>query len=335
MKIMSWNTTNDCNLFCAHCYRESGQKAEAELDTREAKKLIDEIARAGFQIMIFSGGEPLMRQDIYELIAYAKQQGLRPVLGSNGTLITKEVAQKLKNAGLMAAGISLDSLDKVRHNELRGDSRAWENAVRGMENCKKVGLLFQIHTTVMDWNENEVTDLMDFAVEIGARAHHIFFLIPTGRGEEIKEMALDRVSYENVLHRIMTKAKEVPIEVKPTCAPQFIRVAKEVGKVQRFSKGCLAGLSYCIISPKGDVQPCAYMKIEIGNVRDLPFDEIWEKSEVFQKLRTMDYEGQCGVCGFGKTCGGCRARAAYYHKGDYMSADPLCILNKEGKACVL
>lgn len=334
MKIMSWNTTNDCNLYCAHCYRESGEKAKGELDTNEAKKLIDEIAKAGFHIMIFSGGEPLMREDIFELIAYAKEKGLRPVLGSNGTLITKEVAEKLKEAGLMAAGISLDSLNKASHNKLRGAEDAWEKAVEGMENCKCVGLPFQIHTTVMDWNENEVTDLMDFAVEIGARAHHIFFLIPTGRGEDIKEMALDRASYENVLKRIMTKAKEVPIEVKPTCAPQFIRVAQEVGKAQRFSKGCLAGLTYCIISPKGDVQPCAYMKMEIGNVRDKAFDEIWETSEVFKTLRTMDYDGQCGLCGYGKTCGGCRARAAYYHEGDYMSADPLCILNKEGKECV-
>ena len=143
-------------------------------------------------------------------------------------------------------------------------------------------------------------------------------------------MALDRLSYERVLQRIMTKAKAIPIEVKPTCAPQFIRVADEVGKKQRFSKGCLAGLSYCIISPKGEVQPCAYMKMAIGNVKERPFDEIWETNEVFQSLRTMKYSGQCGTCHYGERCGGCRARAAYYHKGDYMSADPLCILNKEG-----
>ena len=330
MKIMSWNTTNACNLYCAHCYRESGQQASGELDTQEAKKLIEEIARAGFQIMIFSGGEPLMRDDIYLLIHYAKQLGLRPVLGTNGTLITEEVAHKLKEAGLLAAGISLDSLDRKKHDHLRGMDGAWDKAIRGMKNCQAVGLPFQIHTTIMDWNESEITDLMDFAVTVGARAHHIFFLIPTGRGEEIKAMALDRLSYERVLQRIMTKAKAIPIEVKPTCAPQFIRVADEVGKKQRFSKGCLAGLSYCIISPKGEVQPCAYMKMAIGNVKERPFDEIWETNEVFQSLRTMKYSGQCGTCSYGERCGGCRARAAYYHKGDYMSADPLCILNKEG-----
>ena len=322
---MSWNTTNACNLYCKHCYRESGKQAEGELSTAEGKKLIDGIAKAGFHIMIFSGGEPLTRPDIYELIAHAREVGLRPVLGSNGTLITPEVALRLKEAGLMAAGISLDSLDPQKHDALRGKEGAWEAAVQGMKNCREAGLGFQIHTTVMDWN----TDMMDFAVEIGARAHHIFFLVPTGRGEDIVDMALDRKAYEEVLTRIMTKAKDVPIEVKPTCAPQFIRVSDKVGYKHRFSKGCLAGISYCIISPKGDVQPCAYMKMEIGNVRDLPFDTIWAENETFQTLRTMQYGGECGTCQYDSKCGGCRARAAYYHKGDYMSADPLCIRNKE------
>lgn len=199
----------------------------------------------------------------------------------------------------------------------------------GMEACKAVALPFQIHTTVMDWNEGEIEDLMDFAVDIGARGHHIFFLVPTGRGEAIEDTALDRDAYENVLRRVMSKAKDVPIEVKPTCAPQFIRVAEDVGHEQRFRKGCLAGLSYCIISPKGDVQPCAYMTMEISNVRDLPFDEIWANNPVFENLRTEAYSGQCGSCAYGQSCGGCRARAAYYHEGDYMSADPLCILNNE------
>lgn len=329
VKIMSWNTTNDCNLFCAHCYRESGEKAQGELTTEQGKKLIEEIARAGFHIMIFSGGEPLRRPDIYELIAHAKAHGLRPVLGSNGTLIDEAVAQKLKEAGLMAAGISLDSLNPALHDNLRGKAGAWQSAIHGMEACKKVSLPFQIHTTVMDWNEGEVTDIMELAVEIGARAHHIFFLIPTGRGEDIVDMALDRQAYENVLIRIMEKAKDVPIEVKPTCAPQFIRVAKDIGFKQRFSRGCLAGLTYCIISPTGDVQPCAYMKMEIGNVKDTPFDEIWANNETFAQLRTETYSGQCGHCAHKDGCGGCRARAAYYHKGDIMSADPLCILNKE------
>lgn len=326
--IMSWNTTNKCNMFCDHCYRESGELASGELNTAEAKKLIEEIARAGFKIMIFSGGEPLTREDIFELIAYAKIQGLRVVLGTNGSLITKEVAHKLKEAGLMGAGISLDSLDAQKHNELRKMENAWELAVQGMENCREAGIGFQIHTTVMDWNQHEVEAITDFAVAKGARAHHIFFLVPTGRGENIVDQALKREDYENLLVRIMKKAQTVDIEIKPTCAPQFMRVAEQLGMKQRFTKGCLAGTSYCIISPKGDVQPCAYMKMEIGNVKETPFDQIWAESPVFKTLRTLDYSGMCGKCGYNDKCGGCRARAAYYHDGDYMSEDPLCILQQ-------
>lgn len=334
MKIVSWNTTNACNLYCAHCYRGSGEEAAGELTTAEGMTLIEEIARAGFQIMIFSGGEPLLRPDIFDLIHHAREVGLRPVLGTNGTLLTLETARALKDAGLMAAGISLDSLDAAAHDRLRSQQGAWQAAVNGMQHCRAVGLPFQIHTTVMDWNADEITQITDFAVEIGARAHHIFFLVPTGRGEDIEGQALERHAYENVLTRIMSKAKNVSIEVKPTCAPQFIRVADQVGHKQRFAKGCLAGTSYCIISPRGDVQPCAYLDLPLGNVRDLPFDRIWAENETLARLRTRNYSGSCGDCHYSDRCGGCRARAAYYHEGDIMSADPLCILNREGDADV-
>lgn len=334
MKIVSWNTTNACNLYCAHCYRGSGEEAAGELTTAEGMTLIEEIARAGFQIMIFSGGEPLLRPDILELIRHAREVGLRPVLGTNGTLLSLETARALQDAGLMAAGISLDSLDAAAHDRLRGQQGAWQAAVNGMQHCRAVGLPFQIHTTVMDWNADEICAITDFAVEIGARAHHIFFLVPTGRGEDIEGQALERHAYENVLTRIMSKAKNVSIEVKPTCAPQFIRVADQVGHKQRFAKGCLAGTSYCIISPRGDVQPCAYLDLPLGNVRDLPFDRIWAENETLARLRTRNYSGSCGDCHYSDRCGGCRARAAYYHEGDIMSADPLCILNREGDADV-
>ena len=180
--IISWNTTNACNMYCDHCYRDAGCKAEEELNTKEAKTLLEQIAKAGFKIMIFSGGEPLMRPDIVELVAYATSLGLRPVFGTNGTLITLDMAQKLKDAGAMGMGISLDSLDKDKHNQFRKFPNAWEGAVQGMRNCRAVGLPFQIHTTIMDWNEAEIEQITDFAVAEGAVAHHFFFLVPTGSG---------------------------------------------------------------------------------------------------------------------------------------------------------
>ena len=243
MKIVSWNTTNACNMYCAHCYRDAGCKAEEELNTEEAKKLLREIAKAGFKIMIFSGGEPLTRPDIVELVKYASDLHLIPVFGTNGTLITLEMAQKLKDAGAKGMGISLDSLDKAKHDKFRSFPGGWDGAVQGMKNCRAVGLPFQIHTTVMDWNQHELEAMTDFAVEIGAKAHHFFFLVPTGRASSIEEESLRAEQYEDVLTRIMRKQEQVDIELKPTCAPQFLRIADQIGVKTRFHRGCLAGLS--------------------------------------------------------------------------------------------
>ncbi len=323
--IVSWNVTNACNMFCDHCYREAGCKAEEELSTEEAKTLLEQIARAGFKIMIFSGGEPLTRPDILELVSYATSLGLRSVFGTNGTLITLEMAQKLKDAGAMGMGISLDSMDKKKHNEFRKFDGAWEGAVQGMRNCRAVGLPFQIHTTVMDWNNHELEAITDFAVAEGAVAHHFFFLVPTGRAKTIEAESLRAEQYEETLTRIMKKQTEVDIELKPTCAPQFMRIAAQMGIKTRFRRGCLAGTAYCIISPRGKVQPCAYLNMELGDVRETPFDEIWKNNEVLNTLRTLEYKGGCGECEFKRACGGCRARAAYYHEGDYMAEEPWCL----------
>ncbi len=323
--IVSWNTTNACNMYCDHCYRDAGCKAEEELSTVEAKTLLEQIARANFKIMIFSGGEPLMRPDIVELVAYASSLGLRPVFGTNGTLITLDMAKRLKEAGAMGMGISLDSLDKEKHNQFRKFPGAWEGAVQGMRNCRAAGLPFQIHTTVMEWNNHELEAMTDFAVAEGAVAHHFFFLVPTGRAKTIEAESLRAEAYEETLTRIMKKQQEVPIELKPTCAPQFLRIAAQMGVKTRFRRGCLAGTAYCIISPRGKVQPCAYLNMELGDVRATPFDEIWKNSQVLNRLRTLEYSGGCGECQFKRACGGCRARAAIYHEGDYMAEEPWCL----------
>ena len=328
--LVSWNTTNQCNMFCDHCYREAGARLADELNTGQAKKLIREIKKAGFRIMIFSGGEPLMREDIYELGAYAAQQGLRAVLGTNGTMISPEAAVKLKKAGFMAAGVSLDSLDAGKNDSFRKLDRAYELTLKGMENLRAAGVPFQIHTTVMDWNVNELESITDFAVEIGAMAHHIFFLVPTGRAVNIEDEALKVAEYEKTIARLMEKQKQVDIEIKPTCAPQFMRVADKKGIPVRFSRGCLAGISYCIVSPRGDVQPCAYMDIRLGNVKDEPFDVIWHENTLLKELRTTEYKGKCGACDYNDRCGGCRARAYYYSGGDYMAEDEWCLYRPKG-----
>ncbi|MGE5423260.1 MAG: putative heme d1 biosynthesis radical SAM protein NirJ2 [Ignavibacteriales bacterium] len=328
--LVSWNTTNQCNMFCDHCYREAGAKLEDELTTEQGCTLIDQIKEAGFQIMILSGGEPMMRPDIYELCSHSVSKGLRTVMGTNGTLITPEAAQKLKESGLMACAISLDSINPDENDGFRKMARAYELALAGMHNLKDVGIPFQVNTTVMDWNANQLDALTDLAVEIGAMAHHVFFLVPTGRAVSIEQEALRVKEYERTLGKLMEKQKNVSIEIKPTCAPQFIRIADRKGTKTRFTRGCLAGTSYCIISPKGDVQPCAYLNIPLGNVKERSFVEIWNQNEVLQTLRSRQYEGKCGQCDYAESCGGCRARAYYYHEGNFMAEDDWCLYQPKG-----
>lgn len=322
--LVSWNTTNQCNMFCDHCYRDAGARLGDELNTGEGKRLIEQIREAGFRIMIFSGGEPLMRPDLFELGDYARSQGLRPVLGTNATLINPRVARELKAAGFQAAGVSLDSLDSQKYDAFRHLEKAFERTVEGIHNLKEAGLAVQIHTTVMDWNVEELEALTDYAIEIGAMGHHVFFMVPTGRAVHIEQEALRVAQYEKTINLLMKKQQEVAIEIKPTCAPQFMRIAAVKGVSHRFTRGCLAGISYCIISPVGQVQPCAYLDIKLGNVREHSFAKIWQDNPVFQQLREAEYKGKCGICDFKDRCGGCRARAYYYSGGDMMAEDNWC-----------
>lgn len=321
--IISWNTTNECNLRCRHCYRDAKDRVQGELTTEEGLALISEIARAGFKIMIFSGGEPLSRPDITELTAHAASLGLRPVFGTNGTLLTADLARRLKSSGAKTMGISLDSIDPARHDEWRGVPGSWRAAVEGMRICREAGLPFQVNTTVVDWNYGEIEALTDFAVQMGAAAHHIFFLVPAGRAVDIEEESLRAAQYEELLRRILDKQRKTGIELKPTCAPQFMRIAREMGVATRYKRGCLAGIAYCVVDPRGNVLPCAYLQIPAGNVREASFLEIWENSPLFGELRSQNYNGACGACAYRRICGGCRARA-YYYSGDYLGAEPWC-----------
>lgn len=333
MNLISWNTTNMCNMRCEHCYRRAGDFVDGtkpvrippdELQTDEAKRMIEEIARAGFNIMIFSGGEPMTRPDLCELGAYAKSQGLIPVLGTNATLATKELARDLAEAGFVAAGVSLDSLSEDKLSDFRKLPCTKARTLEGIRNLQEAGLKIQIHTTIMNWNKDELNDLCNFAVEIGAVAHHFFFLVPTGRAIEMEGAEVSQADYERAIRWIMKKQTEVDIELKPVCAPQFIRAADQLDVKTRFRRGCLAGTSYCIIGPYGDVRPCAYLNNTLGNVKEIAFDKIWANHPVLKQMRTFDLGGKCGKCEYRTSCVGCRARA-FYDTGDFMAEDPNCV----------
>jgi len=340
--VLSWNVTLKCNLKCSHCYINAKEtKLPDELSTDAAKMLIHQIAEVSRPLLILSGGEPLLREDIYEIIRYGADRGLKMAMGSNGMLIDDEVARKLKDAGMWTVAISLDSSIPERHDEFRGVKGCWEHAVNAIKALKTAGIQVQVNCTVTQQNYDEVDDIMALAEDLGVDNFHLFFLVPTGRGTDIEDIT-PRM-YEDMITSTLAKTTKYKLNVKPSCAPQFMRVAKEQGvDMSRWVRGCMAGLYYCRIYPSGEVTPCPYMPLNLGNIRERSFRDIWFNSEVFKALRDFDQlKGKCGLCEYSDVCGGCRARAygvstdlmdfcgALHEptesKGDYLAEDPWCI----------
>ncbi len=331
--LLSWNITRQCNLRCSHCYRDAREKPDPEeLTTEQGLRLIEEIASAGFRVLILSGGEPLMRSDLYQFISAARARGIRPVLGTNGTVIDTTVARRLRDAGLTRAGISLDSTDSHYHNQLRGSATAWQQAMAGMRACKEAGLPFQVNTTVTRQNQDQLLKITDLAREIGAAGHHIFFLIPTGRAREMADDLVEAERCERILEGLLERQQQGDIEIKPTCAPQFVRIAERLGVSTRFRMGCLAGRTYCVITPNGEVQPCPYLPLRVGNVREESFSHIWSQAELLKSLRRDPLQGTCGRCRWAQRCFGCRARAYWASGGNYLAEDPWCGLRAQSSA---
>ncbi|NLA13671.1 MAG: radical SAM protein [Tissierellia bacterium] len=331
MNHISWNTTKKCNLYCKHCYRESGpEKMDDELSTEEGKKLLDQIVKAGMKVIVLSGGEPMIRDDIFELISYAKSIGMTVLMGSNGTLIDKEKAEKLKSSGLNAIAISIDSLDSEKHNLFRGSENAFQKAIEGANNCVEADIRVQLNCTVTKQNLDEIERIADYAYELGAASSHMLFLVDTGRGKNIKEASLDIKEYKKAINRIIDKDIELNIQVKPTCAPQYKveSLLRGIEPIKNTTRGCIAGISYCSILPNGDVHICPYTPVKVASIREETFDYIWENNEVFNQLRNYkNYKGQCGHCRYIYICGGCRARA-FSNTGDWLEEDPYCLLKE-------
>jgi heme b synthase len=309
---------------------------EGELDTVEAYRLLDQIAEVGKPIVILTGGEPLLRPDIFDVAAYGTDKGLRMVMAPNGTLVTEETAKRLVDSGIKRISISLDGSTKERHDLFRGVDGAFEGALQGIKNAKSAGLEFQINTTITRTNLDQIQQIQDLAVELGAAAHHIFLLVPTGRGKYIVDQEITADEYEHTLNWFYDQCANTPLQLKATCAPHYYRIlrqrAKAEGKQVTFqthgldavTRGCLGGTSFCFISHLGVVQPCGFLSVDSGNIRKNTFSEVWHNSKVFNDLRNYDnLKGKCGGCEYKRVCGGCRARA-YEATGDYLAEEPLC-----------
>jgi radical SAM protein with 4Fe4S-binding SPASM domain len=341
--LVALNLTKRCNLACEHCYLDAEilkNGSTDELTTGELKNTIDEIAMVGPEAMIvLTGGEPLLRDDIEELAEYSSNLGLMVVVGSNGLTLTQKRVRSLQKAGVAGIGLSLDSLDRNRHDNFRGRKGAWLKTMAAIDACKAEGLAFQIHFSVTDHTANEIDDMISFARDCGALVLNVFFLVCTGRGEKYTDISIE--NYDKVLARVVQAAHdEERLMVRAKCAPHFKRLAIKLDPQWPITMahgyeagGCIAGTRYARITPEGEVTPCPFMETSGGSVRDKGFADIWNNADVFNELRNLKLEGRCGACEFQKLCGGCRARPLA-RTGNIMGEDFLCSYQPEGGAIV-
>lgn len=353
---VSWNLTQRCNLHCAHCYMSASASAETagELSTRECQRVMDEIAQVNPEVLlILTGGEPLIRKDIFDLASYGTDKGFTVVLGSNGVLLREAEARRMRQSGIQGASISLDSVDPQRHDTFRRLPGAWAGAVRATKILRAEGLDFSIHTSITTWNVHEMSAMIDLARELGARVLNFFFLVRTGRGADLTDITPDQ--YEHLLSviakaqgvgRADSRAESRPdgyraedpwsvptgrsgdMVIRAKCAPHLRRILYEFDPqsplLQNYAQGsCPAGKHYCRITPTGMVTPCPYMPVVAGNLRTTSFADIWRHAKPMRELRHPQLGGRCGTCEFSQLCGGCRCRA-YATYGDYLAEDPAC-----------
>ncbi len=323
--VVSWNLTSRCNLRCKHCYIDASKAMPGELPTAEALRVLDEIAEVNPEtLLILTGGEPLMRPDLEELVARASRLGMTVVLGTNATHLTVGRARTLAEQGLSGVGISLDSLISARHDGFRGVDGAWQATVEGIESARQAGLQVQIQMTLTRDNVRELPEVVRFSREAGARVVTVFFLVCTGRGQDVVDLTPEE--YERTLQWLVG-VKHDGIMIRPRCAPTFRRVLAQANPDSILLKSdagrCLAAKNYCRITPDGKVTPCPYMPLVAGDVRTGSFGKIWEKAPLFESLRNPMLQGRCADCEYQELCGGCRARA-YATTGDPLAEDPWC-----------
>ncbi len=338
-RLVFWETTAACNLKCIHCRASATDFRSADdLTTEESFRLIDGIAAAAKPILVLSGGEPLVRPDIFEISQYADSKGLKVALATNGTLVTDDVAIRARESGIQRVSVSIDGKDAATHDSFRQLDGAFDAAIRGIEAFKRAGLPFQINTSVANHNKEQLPAILELAVGLGAAAFHLFLLVPVGCGLEISaEEQISPREYEDILNWFYDASRTAGISLKATCAPHYyrilrqraakdgVRVTTQTHGMDAVTKGCLAGTGVCFVSHRGEVYPCGYLPVSAGNVRETPFAEIWKDAEVFRVLRDDSLlEGKCGPCEFKGVCGGCRARA-YGETGNYLGEEPFCV----------
>jgi radical SAM protein with 4Fe4S-binding SPASM domain len=353
--VVFWNITNRCNLHCAHCYGKSGPGCgtEGELTTAEALALIDDLAGFGVPLILFSGGEPLLRGDLWELAQHAANKGIKTALSTNGTLITADVAWKIQASGIGYAGISLDGACAETHDRFRNSPGSFERSTAAFARCREAGVRCGVRVTLTKENYSELGPLIDLSRNLGALRFCLYWLVPSGRGSDSYDrLQLDGREVTGALDLLYRKAKETDpaaMEFLTVDAPQDaihllasmerdnapdLPDAKEL--IQSLKGGCSAGSRVANIDPQGNVYPCQFARSPdflVGNTRERPFSSLWtdEKNPVLARFRRKaEYiSGRCRACSWFYLCGGgCRVRA-YAAAGDPAAEDPFCFVTQE------
>lgn len=340
-RLISWNLTRRCNLACGHCYLDAVQREHdggEELTLAEIARVIDEIGvLAPGAMLVLTGGEPLLRRDLDDIVEHASGKGLMPVIGTNGLLLRDARAARLRSRGAAGVGVSLDSIEPAFHDRLRGRKGAWDGALAGMRAARAAGLGVLMQATLFEENRDQLAGFADLATEVGAMALSCFFLVCTGRG--VTQTDLSSAAYEQSLRDILAlQAARPNLAIRARCAPYARRLlglhageGTGAGGYAEWSSACLAGRSYLRIGPRGEVTPCPYIPSASGSLRSQPLREIWEHGADFVRLRTGLPGGKCGVCDYRVSCGGCRARALA-SSADLMAADAKCRYEPEPSA---
>jgi radical SAM protein with 4Fe4S-binding SPASM domain len=300
--------------------------------------LLDQLARvAEFRMMAFTGGEPLLRPDLFQLLAYAQALGFTNTLATNATLIDDALAQRLQRFGVVIAAVSLDGFDAATHDRLRGTPGAFEAALQGMRALRRAGILLHVNITAMDENIDQLHDLVALVEEVGTSILLMYQLVPVGRGRDIQNSALDLSENERLIRFMVQAQRSTRAIMEPVAGPQYwplllqqkgITHGPLLHLAEAVFHGCSAGRGFVYIKPSGDVWPCPFIEISCGNVRQMPFADIWTAAPVFKDLRAREQrlQGRCGECEYRRLCGGCRGRA-WAVSGDYLAEDPSCFIH--------
>lgn len=350
-RLVAWEVTRACNMACVHCRAEAQPLAHPnELSHAEGRRLLEEIATMGKPIVILTGGDPLLRPDVFELAAYGTELGLRMVASPCGTSINPDVVTKLKAAGISRVSISVDGSSPATHDTFRGTPGAFAATMEGMRYCREADLPFQINTTITRRNIDDLPAILDMVLATGAVGWHPFMLVPTGRGKVIEGEEVAPAQYEQTLRWLEGVAAEhAQLQMKPTCAPHFVRIARQMNRgrlpqhhlpgtqahghgLHAVTRGCMAGNGFCFVSHVGEVFGCGFLPVTAGNLRERPFPEVYRESALFQELRDYEaLEGKCGACEYKVLCGGCRARALAAYDS-YLGEEPFCTYEPKAAA---